>query len=75
MPPKYVQGMIKIKIYANDLIGHAVAEVKALNQFEEMFKNFLELLDSFEEAERERTDILHRAKVMDCIASWQPNGK
>ncbi len=54
-----------------DQYGLETTEIfNSMNQFEEMFRKFLGLLDSTDEVERERRDILHRARVMDEIAQY-----
>ena len=54
-----------------DQYGVETTEVlNTMNQFEEMFCKFLDLLDSTDEAESERRDILYRARVMDEIANY-----
>ena len=41
-----------------------------MNQFVEMFSQFLLLLESKNNAEQERKDIIQRARVMDEIANY-----
>ena len=44
--------------------------LETMNQFVEMFNKFLSLLESKDDAEHERNDIIHRARVMDEIAHY-----
>jgi dTDP-3,4-didehydro-2,6-dideoxy-alpha-D-glucose 3-reductase len=59
------------KLRCRDEYGvETVNTLDSMNQFVEMFSQFLLLLESKNDAEQERKDIIQRARVMDEIANY-----
>ncbi len=59
------------ELKSRDKYGVETSEtLDSMNQFVEMFNQFLSLLESKDDAEHERKDIIHRARVMDEIAHY-----